>query len=303
MTAVDEMKITALASWYGSNRILARHVGDELAGCNWVGVVFAGGMSELPHITARTLQVNDLHRHVINLARVAADGRLGPKLYRALRRLPFHPITLVGAQSRCVERAGTRSDPYTSAALFGPKPADVCVPDLEWAIDYFICAWMTRHGSAGTPAEFTSGPSVRWNANGGDSAAHFHNAVRELPKWRLLLRRCNFTTLDCFEFLATCKDEPKHGIYADPPFPGPGEKYTHSFTEAQQRRLAATLGSYRQARVVIRFYHTHPLIRELYPTDRWTWVRRVGRTQTNDDAAEVLILNGPSYARDKEPSL
>lgn len=28
---------TAIAPWYGSNRILAKHVGEELAGCTWVG--------------------------------------------------------------------------------------------------------------------------------------------------------------------------------------------------------------------------------------------------------------------------
>lgn len=39
--------ITALAPWFGSNRMLARYVGEELAGCQWVGVPFAGGMAEI----------------------------------------------------------------------------------------------------------------------------------------------------------------------------------------------------------------------------------------------------------------
>ena len=39
--------ITALAPWFGSNRTLAENVGRALAGCEWVGVPFAGGMCEL----------------------------------------------------------------------------------------------------------------------------------------------------------------------------------------------------------------------------------------------------------------
>lgn len=30
--------INALAPWYGSNRMLAEHVGKALEGCTWVGV-------------------------------------------------------------------------------------------------------------------------------------------------------------------------------------------------------------------------------------------------------------------------
>jgi hypothetical protein len=48
------------------------------------------------------------------------------------------------------------------------------------------------------------------------------------------------------------------------------------------------------ARVVCRFYD-HPLVRELYPEQRWTWRHLAGgRKQTNGDAPEVLLLNGPS---------
>jgi hypothetical protein len=180
-----------------------------------------------------------------------------------------------------------------------------CGPDLEWAVDYFVVAWMTRHATAGTPAEFTGGTSARWGATGGDSAAHFHGAVRELPAWRRVFRRCNFTTLDAFEFLDEVfaaeqrdwgKPQQNHtqrGIYADPPFPGPGDRYTHAFGEAGQRRLATSVRRFRFTRCVLRFYD-HPLVRELYPEGPWTWVRREGKRQTNDVGPEVLLINGRS---------
>lgn len=292
----NPMNVTALASWYGSNRMLAEHVGKELSGCAWVGVPFAGGMCELVHIGARSLLVNDIHQHQINLARVTGHPVMGPKLYRTLKRLAYHPQTLQRAQERCELREDLKDDPDGLFASGMPDPRFEKGPDVEWAADYFVCAWMSRHGSAGTKTEFKAPISLRWNAGGGDSAAHYMGAVRSLVAWRRVFRRCNFTTLDFREFLDQCKDEPGHGIYSDSPFPGPGDRYKYPFTTSDQEALADKLKRFRQARVVCRFYD-HPLIARLYPEGKgWTWVRRVGRTQTNDDAAEVLIINGPSYA-------
>jgi hypothetical protein len=48
--------------------------------------------------------------------------------------------------------------------------------------------------------------------------------------------------------------------------------------------------------VVCRFYD-HPLIHEIYPEGRWTWRRLVGRKQSNAEASELLVINGPSQAK------
>src|SRR5690606_10176371 len=95
------MKVTALVPWFGSNRSCASYVGEAMKGCEWVGVPFAGSMTEVRYIEARSVLVNDLHRHLINLARVTADTWLGPELYRHLRRRVFHPDELAWAQSVC----------------------------------------------------------------------------------------------------------------------------------------------------------------------------------------------------------
>jgi len=261
-------------------------VGEELSGCRWVGVPFAGGMSELAHIDAAVVMVNDLHRAVVNLAMVAADPTLGPRLYRRLRRLPFHDELLARAQAACRAREGG-------------EPA---IPDLDWAADYYVACWMGRSAKGGTTDEFNGRSAKRWNANGGGSAVRYGSAVRSLPVWRQILRRCEFSVMDAFEFLDRCEDASRHGIYCDPPFPGPGEKYRHKFTEAQHRQLAKRLAEFDRARVVCRFYD-HPLVRELYPEGAWTWRRMTGRKQSNADAPEVLILNGPSRATSTDKSL
>lgn len=271
---------TALAPWFGSNRTLGHEVGAALKGCRWVGIPFAGGMPEVLHLSAPTIVVSDVHRHVVNLASVVAHPLLGPRLYRELRRLPFHPDMLKAGQAAS----------STYEYLKGP---DVSMDDeqrLHAAKWYFVAVWMGRSANAGTEREFSGGLSVRWNANGGDSNTRYRSAVKSLVAWRRCLQRCNFVVADCFDFLARCHDKPDTGIYCDPPFLGPGDKYKHKFTEEQHRKLAHWLAMFEYATVVCRFYD-HPLVRELYPDDLWTWRSLVGRKQSNADAPEVLLVN------------
>ncbi|MCY2965196.1 MAG: hypothetical protein NT069_16445 [Planctomycetota bacterium] len=284
MTTKREMPVRALAPWFGAGRMIAPLVGRELAGCKWVGVPFAGGMSEIAEIDARSIAVNDLHRHVMNMAMVVAVDASG--MARALSRVPFHPDALKFAQAKCLEmeRGGWDFGELAHSAEF------------NWAVNYFICCWMGRSHKAGGADEFNGGISTRWNANGGDSNTRYRSALRGLVEWGRIMRRCSFTCLDAFEFLEKCPDTKETGIYCDPPWLILGDKYTHKFSESGHQRLAARLAEFKHARVVLR-HGDNPLIEELYREDRgWTWLRSEGRTQTNEAKDESLILNGPSRA-------
>jgi DNA adenine methylase len=296
---VSDMKIGALAPWFGSNRLLAGEVGALLEGCVWVAIPFAGGMCEVPHIGARTILVNDLHRHVINLARVVSDDSLRPQLVRRLARKAFHPETLTSAQQWC------KANDIGDARNFEPS--------LPAAEHYFVCCWMNRSGKCGQGANDCGGgefsatkPALRWNANGGDSAVRYFSALRSLVPFSRSLKRCTFDTIDGFDFLARCEDKQSHGIYADPPFPGVGRRYRYNAgnTDAAElawhTRLRDALARFAKTRVVCRFYD-HPLIRELYPETRWTWKRLKGRTQANAEAPELLLINGPAIGGDLFP--
>lgn len=272
------MKITALAPWFGANRIGAGRVGELLAGCEWIGVPFMGGGSELLHLQARTVVANDKHRDVVNLARVLADPVLGPRLYRRLKRLAFHADALSEAQAVL-----TRTDETQ-------LPADCC--DMARAEAYFVACWMGRSAEAGTDGELRGSLPVRWSAGGGDSAVRFRSAVRSLVGFRRVLERVNFTCLDAFEFLDQCKDQPGHGIYCDPPWIGAGDAYRHRFTEADHRRLAERLTEFRATRIVVR-YGDHPLIRELYAG--WRVESAESRSQANGAVQEVLLTNEPPH--------
>lgn len=273
--------VTALAPWFGSNRLLAHHVGELLAGRKWVGVPFAGGMCEVSQITARSIVVGDLHRHLINLARTIADDELRPVLVRELRRTTFHPDELDQAQEWCKVH----------------QPAPQLKADLTAAINYFRCVWMGRSHIAGTADEFHGRLSTRWNANGGDSNTRFRSAVRMIAEFSRTARRCSFSVMDAFDFLARCEDNPAHGIYCDPPFPGAGREYRHNGgrTDAEETiwhtRLRDSVVTFTRTRVVMRFYR-HPLIERLYPADDWQWVEPAGgRTQTGKAAPEVLLVS------------
>ena len=243
-------------------------------------------MSELRHIDARTVLVGDLHAHVINLANVLRHPALGPMLIRDLRRLPFHEYQLRHSQDHMlrVETRGFQGDPEVE----GMETSYVD------ALNYFVCAWMSRNGKAGTAGEFTAGFSVRWDAGGGDSALRFRNAVEALRDWRRVFARCTFVVMDVFDFLAKVKDEPGHGVYLDPPFPDAGKPYQHNCgdTPADQRawhvRLRNAVERFTRCRVVCRFY-AHPLIEELYPRGRWAWSELTGRKQSNAAGPEVLL--------------
>lgn len=287
-------KTSAMFQWFGSNRMLAEAAGEELHGLDWVGVVFAGGMSEVAHIDARTIIVNDLHRHAINCAIVVADPRLRPQLMKHLKRLPFAPQVLEQAQARCRRRQATLE---SDGSLFSGASDATLFDPLQWAIDYFVCVWMGRGGKAGTDAEFSGGISFRYDAGGGDSSTRFRSATRSLAAWGRIIGRdgVNFTSIDCFDFLANCKDAKGHGVYSDAPWPDAGDAYRHKFDDQKQRKLAKDLARFEKARVVVRF-GDHSLIRELYPREKWFWRELQGRNQANSESREVLIINQPSYA-------
>lgn len=281
MSAIETMGTTALTPWYGSARLVAEAVGAALDGCAWVGIGCAGGMCEARHVKARSMIVNDIHRHIVNLAMTVADPALNDQLVARLDATPFHPDVLRSAQRRCIARE--------QGMTFSEWTLDK--PDLDWAFDYFVCCWMAHGGTAGKQREFQGTFSLRWDAKGGDSCRRFRSATSVLPCWNEVFERASFSTLDLFEFLDQCADEPWCGIYLDPPWFVAGEHYKFPFTEADHRRLAHRLTFYKRARIVLRVGDV-PLMRELYPDNtRWRYRLMDGRDAHNETVKELLIVN------------
>mgnify|MGYP006053714059 FL=1 len=267
------MAVTALIPWYGSDRMVVEELTEHLKGCSWVGVPCAGGMAALKYITARTIVVNDLHRHAINLARVIKDKDLFPQLIETATSLPFHPDVLAEAQLKARHYQGKLGD----------------TPNLSAAIAYFIAVWMGRSGNAGTSAEFKGKLALRWNAGGGDSNIRYRSAIAAAEEFHAILQRCTFSTLDIFEFLDLVKDEAEHGLYIDAPWPGAGDKYLHTVENEFHAKLSLRLLEFQKVRLVVR-YSDHELVRGLYPEREWRREHRTGRDQANQGKGELLII-------------
>lgn len=279
----EAMKITALAPWFGGNRMNAEGPGKLLGKLAWCGVPFCAGCPELPHIQTRSGLASDLHRHVINLARCITDQIARAELIRLVDAKLFHLDELAASQRRCNEyEAGE--------GLFGGTLVPDG-PDPKWAAEYFAAAWMGRGGHAGKGSEFTQGLAIRFTPSGGDSAKRWRSAVESLDAWAKALRGWQFCRLDVFDFLDRVKDQPDHGLYVDAPWPLAGEEYRHRFTDDQQARLAKRLSAFQHMRIVVRF-GDDPLIRGLYPEPQWTWRPLTTRNQQNNEVNEVLITRG-----------
>ncbi len=274
-------KITALAPWFGSARTNAKIIGEEIGKQALVSIPFCGGCSEVVHIDARQILLNDLHRHIITLAMTITDAEEFDGMLKVLDDVLVHPDCLAGAR-RTLEMVECYKEP--------PEP------DRFWAAAYFTNVWLSR-SNAGTDSELRQPLASRRTTSGGSSVRRWRSAVEGIGAWREVLRdRCEFTCQEWVVFMVKTRDQPGHAVYADPPWQDAGEEYVHKFTEQDHRDLATRLREFRNCRVVVR-HSDHPLYRELYPEPRWTWVDIGGRNQGNKRISEMLIINAPSYTK------
>lgn len=292
------MKIRALAPWFGGNRVLSRRVGVELGRLKWCAVPFAGGMPELAYIDTRAGVACDKHRHIINLARVIAHPELRQALVSLVEDKVFHPDELRRAQDICIEKQ-EHFDAMASGPQLFNQPDGVPIGRADavsptWAAAYFISVWMGRGAMAGQTGEFSQSLSVRYTPTGGSSAKRYRSAVESIDHWHEILKgRWEFVVDDGVSLLDRALDEDGVGIYLDPPWPYLGDRYRHKVPLGWHANLARDLARFKRARVVVR-YGDDPLIRELYPADRWTWIVQTSKSQHNGSVPEVLIVNGPA---------
>lgn len=304
-----EMKIKAIAPWFGGKRTLAPAIVAELGPHTQYFEPFCGSMAVLlakPPSQKET--VNDLHGDLINLARVLKDEKAAPALYEELGKTLFSEGLLVEAHDHL-------SKPC-------PLPAGGAVHNKQWerAYWYFLASWMSRNGTAGT-ARPEYQVAVRWTKNGGSPTVRFRNAVESIPAWHYRLLNVVILQRDAFKILDRFEDHQATAIYVDSPYlsdtrtgfgkHGKGSKYLHEFDHTgdmfgdDHELLANTLRAYKHARIVVSYYDC-PRVRELYAG--WTFVSHTmnkqlhvqnGRGARKKEALEVLIINGPSYANPK----
>jgi DNA adenine methylase len=272
------VSLGAILPWYGAKRALAAEIVQELGVHNRYWEPFCGSMAVLFAKPPSQFEcVNDLHGDLINLARVIQDERLGPQLYRRLRR------TWVSEELHaecCAALANGESDP------------------LHRAFCFFVQSWMGLNGMVGKRRADTSF-SITYDARAHSPGKRWCTAVDSIPAWRRRMRSVIISQRDAFELLTRIQDASGVAIYCDPPYLVKHVSYAHDFTREDHERLAAILQRFRKARVVVSYY-AHPELYRLYPG--WTMRRfniaqnlsHSNRKRDCTRAQEVLLLNGPS---------
>lgn len=293
-TAAEEMKITAIAPWFGGKRNLAGRIVAALGKHRAYWEPFCGSMAVLLAKEPSSFEtVNDLHGDLINLARVLADETAAIDLYSRLSRLVMHETLFHEAAARWHERG------QIAAGDHG---------DVARAYDFMICSWFGRNGVAGTQS-YHQGFCVRYTKNGGHAATRWRSAVDSIPAWHERLRAVTILNRCAFQLLERIEDADGVALYADPPYIEKGAEYVHDFgnnCEGCRRvhthdELAVLLGRFKRTRVVVSYY-AHADIERLYPPANWAvheievskaMASQGKRDKANDvRARELLIVNG-----------
>ena len=286
------MPIKALAPWFGGKRTLAPRIVELLGPHTCYFEPFAGGCSILmqkppaPHET-----INDLHRDLVNLARVVRDPVAGAELYRRVRLIPYAEAEFDASKATI--------NHHRLRAL--PDPTEP--PDVDRAEHYLRWVWLGRNGAAGLEPRNKGGMCIRWAGNGGSPAVRWWGVLRSIAAWRRRLSRVVITCRDGFDMLADIRDETGTAIYCDPPYLVKSDAYAHDFYAKPEGadllrddhdRLAEALGRFRRARVVVSYYE-HPRLATLYPG--WTkHAIEMAKAQSHaagaiKRATEVLLVN------------
>jgi DNA adenine methylase len=289
-----KMKVTAIAPWFGGKRTLAPTIVEELGACDNYFEPFCGSMAVLfAKEPSKQETVCDLHDELTNLAWVFQNLEQAEALYDRLSRTLFCESLLVKAKSAL---EGGNSD---------------CAERAYW---FFIHSWCARNGTSGS-RRMSFQLAVRWTKNGGSPTVRFRAATESIPAWHERLRNVVILNRDAFDVLPSIPDEPGVAVYCDPPYlldtrSGDGDGgYLHDFAAPDHSRLADLLRRFTCARVVVSYYD-HPSLARLY--DGWTkrnvfinkqLAKQNHRGARRETAPEVLLINGPSYAKTEAPSL
>ena len=301
----EAAKIRAIAPWFGGKRTMAPMIVTELGDHGQYFEPFCGSMAVLfakPETSQET--VNDLHGDVTNLAWILQDVATAEALYDRAYKTLF-------AESMI------RQFWKDLAEAFCPDK-----PDPERAYKFFVFSWAMRNGVAGTSRMRGNGFQIalRFTAGGGSPTVRFKSAVDSIPAWHQRLRNVVILRRDAFQLLPRFDDAKCVSVYVDPPYAaesrsgyeaaGSTSRYEHEFEHSSpmfgddHERLRDELARFKNARVVVSYYDCDR-IRKLY--EGWTILAIGGRKRLHNangrgkrqaEASELLILNGPSYAKD-----
>lgn len=280
----SEPRVGAVAPWFGAKRNMASRIVEAIGPHKAYWEPFCGSLAVLfakPVVASET--VNDLHGDLVNLVRVLADEDRAVRLYGLASRFVFAEDLFLDAKARLADGPG--EDPV-------PR-----------AFDYLVVSWFGRNGSAGSVSSKLNF-CKRFTSGGGSPATRWQSVTASIPWWHERLRFTTILNQDAFSVLDRIGDEVGTVIYCDPPYVVKGGKYKHDFAAEDHSRLALSLARFRKARVLVSYYD-HPLLADLYSSDRWAkhsyivphnTASQTGKTGS-EKAVEILFVNQSDSGR------
>lgn len=284
---LPEMKIGALAPWFGAKRTLAPKIIAEFGPHNCYWEPMCGSCAVLlAKDPVRAETANDAHGGITCLARTLSNREAAEHLYEMLRGV------ICNEKLWQIAVAGCKST---------PPPLDK--PDPLWCSRYLYASWLARNGHGGAD-NWASSFAQRSSAKGGSPTTRWKSVVDSIPAWHERLRNVMIRNDDCFDLIEGIHDEPGTVIYADPPYIEEGGRYLYQFKERDHGRLADALKRFRKARVVVSYY-PHEILDRLYsgwlkicvPSPKF--LMKAGERQASgkvEKAPEVLLVNGRSVS-------
>ena len=125
----------------------------------------------------------------------------------------------------------------------------------------------------------------------------YRKTKREIPYWRILNYHNNFLKIEQADFEESLNKHPNMFAYLDPPYPDVNQLYgpkgdTEFHLSFDHERLAKVL--YKRTTPWLLSYNDKPIIHELYPKDRFTWLPQTWFFSGNKGKiiqGEVMITN------------
>lgn len=274
-------KVGAVAPWAGGKVRLAPQIAGLLGEHRIYAEPFCGGCSVLLAKPRAPLEyLNDLHGDLVNMILMMQER---PEAFeRSLRPAVWCEHQFELALEMLAEKGYTSDNPPEAepGQVIYEHPFDYALR-LELAVAAFRVWWMGAAGRAGMPLGSMS-PALRFTTGGGTGARRYLSAVESIAAMGARLEGVHVTRRDALELLGRLPDTDETAIYVDPPYALEGSLYAHHGTTPQQ--LAAVLGRFEQARIVVSYYED-PQVFEAF--EGWDFQRvEVGKPLAQVKAGE-----------------
>ena len=219
-------------------------------GAQTVVDVFGGSGAVLLNSGFQKRIYNDADGDLVNLFRVLANDAQRAALLRRLRQLPM---------SRRIfddDYRGYLQNGFSFAYLADP---------VERARATFYRHHLSFGGKTRSGG-FTCSTGDRGKLK---EAYRYRNALRRIVEMAQFWRETVIENLHYSEAISIYGRRPGVVLFCDPPYVETENLYSHRFSRADHTFLANQLSDCVAPAVCT--YYDHPLIRSLYPADRWTW--------------------------------